>query len=865
MRHTTVISMLALILVPDIAAAQEARATATRVTAAPAIDGRLDDAAWRAARWISGLRQREPREGEPATLATEIAFAYDDNALYVAARLHGDSALGPRALVTRRDREGSSEQLVVSLDTYHDQRTAYSFGVTAAGVRIDYFHPEDNRDTRDYSFEPVWEARVARTGNDWTAEMRIPFSQLRFNAAAEQEWGLNVTRLIPARNEEDYWVVVGRREAGWASRFGVLDGLAGIRPARRIELAPYVATDARWRDSVDRANPFDKRQKRSVRAGADLKVGIGPSLTLDATFNPDFGQVEADPADVNLSAFETVFAERRPFFVEGSQRLRANGASWFYSRRIGAPPHGRVAADFQESVPNTTILGAAKLTGRLPSRLSVGVLAAVTDRERAQGFLLSDSSFPSAEIEPLTGYGVVRLQQEFGRSASSIGIIATTVQRDFAAGSPLESALPRTAASAAIDWNLRTANSAYVFFGALGATRVSGDTLAITRVQTLSAHYFQRPDAHHVHLDRSARALEGWIVTSYLSKNSGRLLWQFGGYEEAPGLEINDIGRLGAADDRGVNGTIRWRQTTPGHWLRSWEVGAQTYNEWNFGGTRQYFQNVLFGAVTLPNFWSLSADVVYQARDLADDLTRGGPLMGRPAVRNADFSIANNPARKTRWSAYVNGVSEDAGAGGAVVGTTVSVRPGTRWELSLDPRYSHVTSARQFVGNLANGPAATFGRRYVFSYIDRSELSTRVRLNYALTPDLTLETYAEPFVASGRYYDHGELPVPGSYSLRRYGTDGTTVRDSAGARIVTDGVTSFVLPNRDFTVASFRSNLVARWEWRPGSTLYLVWQVNRAASSSDGALVRASGWWDALTARGENVFAVKASYWIPIR
>ncbi|HVD05154.1 MAG TPA: DUF5916 domain-containing protein [Gemmatimonadaceae bacterium] len=865
MRDTTLALTLISFLLPVAAVAQDASATATRIEATPAIDGRLDDAAWRDAQWISGFRQREPREGEMATLVTEVAFAYDDNALYVAARLHGDSAHGPRALVTRRDREGSSEQLVISLDTYHDRRTAYSFGVTAAGVRIDYFHPEDNRDNRDYSFDPVWQARVARQGNDWTAELRIPFSQLRFNAASVQEWGLNITRLLPALNEEDYWVVVGRRESGWASRFGVLDGLVGIRPARRIELAPYVATDSRWRDSVDRANPFDARQKAAVRAGADLKVGIGPSLTLDATFNPDFGQVEADPADVNLSAFETIFAERRPFFVEGSQRLRANGATWFYSRRIGAPPHGRVPADFQENVPNTTILGAAKITGRLPSRLSVGALAVVTDRERARGFVLSDQSFPSAEIEPLTGYGVVRLQQEFGRSASSVGVIATAVQRDFSANSQLVETLPRSAVSAAFDWNLRTANGAYVYFGAVGATRLTGDSLAITRVQSLSAHYFQRPDAHHVHLDRSARELDGWIATSYVTKNSGRLLWQFGGYLEAPGLDVNDMGRIGAADDRGINGTIRWRQTTPGKHLRNWEVGAQSYNEWNFGGIRQYLQDVLFGSLTLPNFWSVSADAAYQTRDLADDLTRGGPLMGRPAVTNFDVSVANNPARKTRLSAYVNAIREDVGTGGAIVGTTVSMRPGTRWELSLDPRYSHVTSSRQFVANLADGPAVTFGRRYVFSYIDRSDLSARIRLNYAITPDLTLETYAEPFVASGRYYDQGELPSPGSYALRRYGTDGTTARDSAGSLIVTDGATRFVLPNRDFTVASFRSNLVARWEWRPGSTLFLVWQVNRAANTADGPLVRASGWWDALTAKGENVVAVKVSYWIPIR
>jgi hypothetical protein len=839
------------------------RAVAMRTSSAPRIDGRLDDVLWRDARWISEFTQREPQEGAPATLRTEVAFAFDDDALYVAARMESDSA-GVRALVTRRDREGSSEQLIVSLDTYHDRRTAYSFGVTAAGVRLDYYHGDDNRASRDYTFDPVWSARTRVEADGWTAELRIPFSQLRFSSADTLTWGINVVRSIPSRNEEDYWVLVGRRESGWASRFGQIDGLAELRGTRRLEIAPYVASDARVRGAPERANPFDEKRTLGARAGADLKVGLGPSLTLEATFNPDFGQVEADPAEVNLSAYETFFAERRPFFVEGSQLLTAIGAGWFYSRRVGAPPRGRAPGDFQEVIPNTTILGAAKVTGRLASRLSIGAFAAVTGRERARGWTAESGNSAPTEVEPRTGYGVLRLQQEFGRSASNIGVIATAVQRDFGHGSALPTLLPRQAFGGAVDWNLRSPNSRYVLFGAIGSTRVIGDSLAIARIQSSPVHFFQRPDASHVELDPARESLDGFTAQITAVKNAGRVVWSAGAFAESPGFDPNDAGRLGTADDRGVSGRLRFRQTTPGKRYHSYEIGVQNFTEWNFGGVRQVMMNALFANATWKNFWSTSVDVNHMPRDLADDLTRGGPLMMRPSQLTANMSVSSSPSRKTRWTAYASGFVDDANGTGGTLGSTLTVRPGTRWELSADPRYHHSVGSRQFVASLDGGSPATFGRRYVFSAIERSELSARLRLNYALTPDLTLETYVEPFVASGRFYDHGELPSAGAYDVRRYGTDGTTIRrdEREEEYVVTDGASSFTLPARDFNLASFRSNVVARWEWRPGSTLFLVWQQNRARRSLRSSLVQPGGWWDALTTPGDNVVAVKLSYWI---
>jgi hypothetical protein len=837
--------------------------TAKRTTASLALDGRLDDAAWRDASWAGGFTQREPTEGAPASTETLVAFLFDDAALYVGARMKAAPGTPVRALVTRRDREGSSEQLIVSLDTYHDRRTAYSFGVTAAGVRVDYLHAGDAQSNRDYLFDPVWEAETHVTDSGWTAEIRIPFTQLRFNRAESQVWGVNLTRIIPARNEEDYLVLVRRNETGWASRFAELRGIENIPRSRRMELMPYIASSAKLLGNPDAGNPFVDRRSAEMRAGADVKVGLGPSLTLDATINPDFGQVEADPAEVNLSAFETIFPERRPFFVEGAQLLRANNLSFFLSRRIGQPPRYRPPADFVEPVLNSTIISAAKITGRLPSGLSVGALGAITGRERARTFIESSGEFGAETVEPLTSYGVMRLQQEFGADRSTVGVMLTNVHRDMEPGSTLASLFARNAITGVVEWQLRFRKGEYVAFGGLGFSHVTGDTAAMVRIQRSSAHFFGRPDADYSKLDFSRRSLTGTYTSIGASKNAGKWVWQGNVFGESPGLEINDAGRIGAADDRGLFFIGRYRSTVPGKRLRYWDAGVNTYNEWNYGGVRQATNVQLFSNHTWSNFWTTVINASYSPDALLDNLTRGGPLMGYGASWSVWGNVSTSSGRKTQWRLSPTYSGDRMGGWTAVLGGGLSIRPRNRIEVSADPAYARWVSPRQFYATLAGGSAATFGQRYIFSYIERSEMSARLRVNYALGPDLTLETYAEPFASSGRFYRIGELPAARSYSLREYGTDGTTLaRFGSDSIVVTDANARFTLPVRDFNVLSFRSNFVLRWEWRPGSTAYLVWQQNRADQSATGRLINPGSLFDAATADGDNVFAVKFNYWI---
>ncbi|CAA9358280.1 MAG: hypothetical protein AVDCRST_MAG89-3575 [uncultured Gemmatimonadetes bacterium] len=871
--------LIAAVLCSTRAAAQEPaaarkQAQAVRIAGrAPAVDGKLDDEAWSAAPALTGLVQKLPAEGAPASEATEVRFAYDDDALYIGARMFSRDPAAIQAPVSRRDNGEQAERLLVSLDTYLDRRTAYTFGVTASGVRLDWFHPSDSEGA-DASFEPVWMARTRRDSLGWTAEMRIPFSQLRFSRADVQTWGVNVSRRIPSANEDQYWAMVPARETGWASRFGDLGGLAGIRQTRRVELTPYVASGADFTSNPGAGNPFDDGSEASVRVGGDLKMGLGPNLTLGATINPDFGQVELDPAEVNLSAFETFFGERRPFFTEGSQLLSAG--NYFYSRRIGAPPRSAAVFGLADRLvgeytyldvpPTSTILGAAKLTGRLPSRTSIGVLAAVTDQERVRTFDVDADGFDAFVASPRTATGVARVQQELGRSGSTAGLVLTGVHRDVDAGEPLAAYMNRQAFSGGVDWNLRFRNGEYVVSGDVGASYVDGDSLAILRVQRAPVRYYQRPDATHVELDPSRTSLSGVRASLGLSRNSGtHWLWYVDGEARTPGFELNDAGAMGHTDRAEVNAGLTYRETRPRGPFRSYSVTVGNENAWNLGGTRTWGAVTTSASATLNNFWRGSFTGWVDLPAQSASATRGGPLMGTGHAWMTIFGLGNAASAKTRLRAQVERGGSEQGQEWLRLFTGVSIRPAPQWQLSLEPNYQRWTDPRQFVGTRPGGPQSTFGTRYVFAHIDRSELVARMRASYLFTPDLSLELYAEPYAASGRYHTFGELPAARSRGLRVYGRDGGTIQATDEGYAVTDGTASFTLPDDDFNVLSFRSNTVMRWEWRPGSTLFLVWQQNRYAEAPGGRPVGVGDLGDTFRADGDNYLALKMTYWIPLR
>ena len=849
-------------------------ARAVRVSgSAPRIDGVLDDPAWAQARTISDFVQKIPVEGAVPSVATEVRLLYDDDALYVGARLRRADPAAIRTSVTRRDGESDAEVFTVSLDTYLDRRTAYSFSVSSGGVRGDFYHSQDSEDSgREAQFDPIWSARTRVDSDGWTAELRIPFSQLRYNAAPEQTWGLQLTRNVADKSERAQWVLIPIAAAGFASHFGRLEGIAGIPPARRLELMPYVAADLTYRAHANPDNPFNDRT--GARAGGDLKVGLGPNLTLDATINPDFGQVEADPAVVNLTAFETIFEERRPFFIEGNELLTGRGQSfigrpsWFYSRRIGAAPRGAARADFVNAPANTTILTAAKVTGRLASGLSVGALAAVTPREYARTFDLANDSMGRVAVEPPSSFAVLRLQQEFGMQQSNVGLSVTHVHRALDNRGGLLQLLPRNAIAGGADWKLRYNQGMYEITGWVGASRVDGDAAAIARLQQASAHYFQRPDQTHVSFDQTRTSLGGVTGSLRLDKNAGR--FTLGGIQlstRSPGFDINDAGQMRSGDDIDFNADIQLRDTKPNRFVRFFQFGTSTQAGWNYGGITQYTRFNQSAQVTMHNFLRLTARGTLQRRAQSDDLTRGGPLIGTANGYSLLGQVASRANVPTTWSARTEYFEDEFGGWLWSASTGVSVRPAAQWQASVDPTYSRSVDARQYVATRPGGSAATYGQRYIFSFIERSTLSARFRLNYAFTPNFTVEGYAEPFAASGRFYDFGELPAARSRMLRVYGASGTGTtisRDTSGGHTIIDGRDTLSLPPLDFNRLSFRSNLVLRWEWRPGSTAFLVWQQSRQDLGAAGQLINPGNLWDATRAAGDNFFVVKVSYWLGV-
>jgi hypothetical protein len=843
------------------------RKTATAVRIAPGsirVDGLLDDEAWKSAVPITDFIQKEPVEGAPPEEPTEVRIAYDDEALFIGARMHDRGPVRIQSQVGRRDEDAEqADHLLVALDTFLDRRTAYVFGVHASGVRIDRYHPRDDEGEYDEDWNPVWQARTRVSDDGWTAELWIPFSQLRFNENEEHVWGLNLQRFAPTRNEMDYWAPVPRTQQAWASRFGDLHGIARLRPPRRVEALPYVGGASTVNDDRDPRNPFDDGRNLTSRAGLDLKIGLGPNLTVDATFNPDFGQIEADPSEVNLTASETFFDEKRPFFTEGARLLNMpHATNFFYSRRIGAAPPAPSLGDFVDSPREARILGAAKLTGRLPSGTSLGVLAAVTDAGFASVAHLDPSRVERVRILPRTAYGLARVQQEFG-AGSTVALMATAVHRDLARGDPLSAVLVRNAFGLAGDTILRFRDGEYELRAFAGLTTVNGEAPALARIQRSSVHYFQRPDRTYWLFDPTRTSLTGSKVGIAIERISGRhWLWSSDLQMETPSFEANDIGRLSSADGIILTSAVHYRETVPGARFRNYSIGLVQSNDWNRAGDRQVGSLRAEASVTFPNFWTADLATGPDFRLMSATLTRGGPLMGGPGGWTTTATLASRAAARTVWTATAIAATDELDGRLLDVAGTLSFRPGARWRLSLGPRYISETDPRQYVATLDGGRAETYGRRYVFSSIDRKTLSAQLRVGFSLRPDLDVDLYAEPFAASGRYAGFGELPASRARDLRVYGTDGTTITvQPDGSRTVTDGEASFTLRDQDFDVRSFRSSLVLRWEWRLGSTLHLVWQQDRRESDAWSGGAGLGDVLRSLGTPGRNVFAVKLSYW----
>ena len=864
---------------------------ASRRTEVITLDGKLDEPIWGTVQPASDFRQAQPNVGAAATQRTEIRILYDDDALYIGARMFDDKgAAGVRTQLTRRDQSLPNSDLIQFVfDTYHNHIGRTVFAVNPSGVKQDAGQASEFSDP---SWDPVWEVKTRVDSLGWTAEFRIPFSQLRFARDSVQAWGMQVWRTESRLNEVSMWSYWGPEESGGPSRFGHIEDLAPGRGAKRkLEVLPYVVGRYQSIQTGDPNDPFYDPKSGDARVGADLKYLLTSNLTLDATINPDFGQVEVDPAVVNLTAFETFFPEKRPFFIEGSGTFGFGGfscffcsnvssLSLFYSRRIGRVPQGNLpsGASYADIPDATTIIGAAKITGRTRSGYTVGLINAMTARENAP--VLVNGTRQTQEVEPFTNYFVGRIKKDMSHGNFVVGAMATSVYRS--TDDPLLIAkLNQHSEALGIDWSARWKNRTYSFVGNLAFTNNQGDSLAIRRLQNSSARYFQRPDRQagsngflSDRYDPTATAFRGLGGYTRLAKDAGKWLFETTTNWRTPGFEANDLAFNTRADYFWMNGNLALSLARPTKWYRNYFLVLGTQREYNFDGDRTdtQFQTGAFGQ--LLNYWGLNFFVIRRT-DLEDDrLLRGGPVVIRPGAWTFNTNI-NSDSRKRlnfSWNAQVS--RGDKGNVAWNASTGINLRPASNVSMSVNPGYNVSTSSVQYVGAFADPEASGFfGTRYIMADLRQKTLSFDTRLNMTFTPTLTLELYAQPFISSVHYKNFKQFAAPRTQNLQAFGKDVGTIASTTDASGTVTGYAidpdgsgpagTINLSNPDFNFRSLRGNAVLRWEYRPGSTLFLVWTrtgSDFAQYVGDFGLKRDLD--QMLQAKADNIFLVKLNFWL---
>ncbi|MGE5762216.1 MAG: DUF5916 domain-containing protein [Gemmatimonadota bacterium] len=892
----TIVHLAALIAAAPLAAQNihptpppEARAVALQE--AIHLDGKLDEPVWHTAPAATGFTQSQPNEGRPATQRTEVRFAYDDAAIYVGARMYEDSgARGVRTRLVRRDAEADADYLEVIFDTYHDHIGRLFFTVNPSGVRSD---ANGLGGGSDDSWDPVWEVKTAVDSLGWTAEMRIPFSQLRYpTTQAEQTWGLQIWRQDNRLNELSQWAFWHLNESGGPPRFGHLTGLVIHRAPGKAEVLPYVVGRSSNVPVSDPTDPFQRAHAMDGRVGADARVLLTSNLTLSATVNPDFGQVEVDPAVVNLSAFETFFDEKRPFFVEGSSYFGFGGLncffcsnvsnlSMFYTRRIGRSPE--IPADAYDSVyhaktpDNSKILGAAKLTGRTSSGWSVGALDAVTARAQATIQRL-DGTRTSATVEPFTNYFVGRIAKDLRGGATVIRAMATSVARNL--DNPLLADwLPRHSESFGLSTDMWFRNRDFHLMAQVAGTNVSGDSAAILTLQRSSARYFQRPDRGNGsngllsdRYDPSLTSLRGLGAYARFARDQGNLLWEVSTNLRTPGFENNDIAFLSRADYWWMSGNVHRMWTQPTTWYRQLFLIVGGQQQYNFDGDLTDRQGQLWGQIVLRNYWNVSGFWITRPSVFDDRLARGGPVLRRPGQNYWETNLSTDQ----RKSIVVNGSGaynrSSDGKPSWSASLTLQLRPASNVTLSLGPGFDHGEISYQYVKAVADPTATAFaGTRYVFADLKQNTVSMDTRFNVTFTPNLTFELFVQPLIASGRYSRYKEFAAPRSLAKTVYGVDAGTVTvvPRAGLpdsiAIDPDGggpAQVFSFDDPSFVFRALRGNAVLRWEYRPGSTLFLVWTRSSESELSRGTISFGPDAQALFRGPAQNIFLLKMNYWL---
>ena len=832
-------SLLGLLL-----AASTATMPATQLPEATAIklDGAFTEAIWEQVPAVSDFRQRDPKDGGPPTFATDVKVAYDATNLYVAIRAHDPEPDRLVGLRTRRDTDSSSDWLKVIVDSFHDRRTAFEFGVNPAGVKEDRAWSNDSND--DSGWDAVWDVAVSRDKDGWRAEFRIPFSQLRFHPADNATFGFAVVRQIGRLNETDTWPHISKAAPGFVSSFGDLTGLTLEPDAQASRARALRGRPGQHGSRQSRAIRWCRPTIRKRRLGADLKYALRPGVTLTATVNPDFGQVEADPAVVNLSGFETFFSERRPFFVEGRRACSPSTSTATTAAAAACSIRGASAARraacrswptaCTRAFPQqTTILGAVKLTGHA-GKFSFGAMNATTADEEA---VVANGALRTREsVEPLSNFSVVRARREFDNQ-STIGFIATATTRRLTSFTDF---LPERAFTGGLDWDLadEEALCGHRLPGAAapssGEGRGDPAPPGEHRPQLPAPRRGSRRRGSDPHLARRRRRAAG-VPEDRRIEDPLQFQHRLQDARARHQRRRLHAARRSADDEQLGPGAERHAVEIPAQLpLEPQSVGHLELRRRSAGSGRQR-QRPLGVRRTAGAPGPASTQ---NARPFDDRATRGE---GPGAYANPNWSYWNyvnsDDRKRATLSTFFNVGGDGHGSRWIGVSPGVTFRPTSFLSLNTGLDWGRNQQDAQWVENTADG-------RYVFGHLDQTTVSLTMRVNYTITPELSVQIYAAPFVSAGDYDRFKKL------------VDGRAARyEDRYAPIAYEG-------NPDFNYRSFRTTNVLRWEYKPGSALFVVWQQGREDLLDTGRFQFGPDFHGMFGAPARNAFLVKWSYWI---
>ena len=803
----------------------------------PNIDGILADKSWEEGEWQGNFTQHSPDNGGKASQKTEFKILYDDNNIYVAIKAYDNEPEKIEKRLSRRD-SWDGDKVMIKFDSYNDKQTAFAFNVSAGGVKNDGVFTNDG-DNFDDTWNPIWFVKTEMTDYGWCAEIKIPLSQLRFSSAEIQSWGLEVVRFIFRNQETDYWQAIPENVSGDVSYYGRLKGISNIKSKRRIEIAPYVMTKLDLYEK-EKGNPYADGQDFSFDGGIDGKIGITNDLTLDFTINPDFGQVEADPSEVNLSAFETYLSEKRLFFVEGSNitdfGLTPGGSPWssdnlFYSRRIGRAPQGYpdINEDGYLKMPaNTRINGALKLTGKTQKGWSIGIVESLVGPAKAK--IDNNGEERKEVVEPFTNYFLGRLQKDINKGNTIIGGMLTSTYRDLSNEDLIF--LNKTATTGGLDFQQYFKKRKYYVSAKFSGSHITGDSTAILAQQLSSRRYFQRPDADYISVDSNRTSLTGHAGTFSFGKNANSgLRYSFALTWRSPEYETNDMGYLRRANNSFQYIWVGYAITKPVSIFRRVNINANQWAGWDFGGVTNFYGGNISTWMQFTNLWSFNASVSSEGQSVDNTALRGGSALYSPGNFSYNLGLGTNGTKKVSlYAGFWNNFGFENSSMNYGIYASLSYRPSNSLSLSVSSSYNYSNSELQYVSeNSYNNE-----NRYLFAEIERNTLNFTLRINYNITPDLSIQYYGSPFVSSGLYSDYKRItdPKAAQYTDRFHTFTGNEIQfdnNNGIYGIYESGLANadYNISNPDYNFRQFNSNLVLRWEYSAGSVFYFVWSQGR--------------------------------------